>query len=100
MGESMQVERSTIYLVTLITALTCAAHLFAVSSSAQTSSQDINPDLRPDTKRALAVQQSSLSAVSRKNRYEPARQERSPAPRPRPLNSGSARQLSRVNRDP
>ena len=91
----MKVLRPTIYLFAFITVLTCAAYLFAVASSAQTSSLTIDPDLRPDTRRALAAQQPSVFTVTRKNGYVSVRQGRLP----RPLNPSSPKKLPRVNRD-
>ena len=49
----MQVARVCIYVIALIAALTLGAYLFAIVSSAQV----IDPELRPDVKRALVTRQ-------------------------------------------
>jgi hypothetical protein len=95
----MQVVRLTIYIIALIAAVTLGAYLFAVASSAQTT-QSIDPDLRPDMRRALSAQQSSDRLTSRKGAYQPARTARVRESRPRVANSvASPRQLAHVNSD-
>ena len=47
----MQVARVCIYVIALIAALTLGAYVFAIVTSAQV----IDPDLRPDVKRALVT---------------------------------------------
>ena len=95
----MQVVRLTIYIIALIAAVTLGAYLFAVASSAQTT-QSIDPDLRPDMRRALSAQQSSDRLTSRKGAYQPARTARVRESRPRVATSvASPRQLAHINSD-
>jgi len=94
----MRLVRLTIYFIALIAALTIGAYLFAVASSAQIT-QSIDPDVQPDMKRALSVQQSS-DGLTRKGAYQPARTGQMRERRSRVASSVSAsHQLARVNGD-
>ena len=67
----MSVIRLCLYLFLLIAALTIGAYLFAVASSAQTTTE---LKLRPDTRRiAFAARQSVLDSHGRKGSYVPTR---------------------------
>ena len=67
----MSVTRLCLYLILLIVALTIGAYLFAVASSAQTTTE---LKLRPDTRRvAFAAPQSVLDSHGRKGGYVPTR---------------------------
>lgn len=67
----MSVTRFCLYLILLIVVLTIGAYVFAVASSAQTTTEQ----LRPDTHRvAFAAHQSVLDGNGRKGGYMPARE--------------------------
>ena len=70
----MQVARLFIYFIALIAALTLGAYLFAVVTSAQV----IDPELRPDIKRALTARQETFAGRKRKGGYAAARSEQLP----------------------
>jgi uncharacterized protein DUF4214 len=67
----MRVLRLSLYFIALIAALTLGAYLLAVATSAQM----IEPELRPDMKRALAARQDAFPERSRKGGYAPGRTE-------------------------
>jgi hypothetical protein len=79
----MQAVRLVIYFILLIVVLTLGAFLYAVASA-----QSIDPDIRPDIKRALAAQQPS--GAGRKNAYQSMRTNRVREERPRSENTRSA----------
>ncbi|MGI9167303.1 MAG: DUF4214 domain-containing protein [Pyrinomonadaceae bacterium] len=68
----MQVARLCIYFIALIAGLTLGAYLFAVVTSAQV----MDPELRPDMKRALAAQQETIAGRIRNGGYAAARSQR------------------------
>ncbi len=68
----MQFVRFCIYLIALIAALTLGAYLFAVVTSAQV----IDPELRPDIKRALAAHQETFVEHKRNGGYAATRSQR------------------------
>jgi hypothetical protein len=81
----MRVLRLSLYLIALIVALTLGAYLLAVAASAQM----IEPELRPDIKRALAARQDALPELSRKGGYAPVQTERRLERRPQRTGDGS-----------
>ena len=67
-----QVARLCIYFIALVAALTPGAFPLAVSCGAQT----LEPELRPDLKRALSARQRGFDTRGRKGGYVPAQTER------------------------
>ena len=78
--------RLRLFLILPIAAMTIGAYLFAVASSAQTTTEQ---QLRPDTRRAFAARQSVLDSHGRSGGYVPARAAGQMAVRSSVANSGA-----------
>ena len=85
----MRVVRLSIHLVALAAALKLSAYFFALAATAQALNTELNPELRPDMKRALSVQQETFTGRGRKGSYAPAQSETLPQRRPQATGQSS-----------